>query len=120
MTTHTPGPWEIVTYEGWKVDREDGDWAGHIQAANGEKVYHGAASFHAIPKKANALLMADAPALLLALETLTASVFSGDEARLMLVAFAGTRVSNEIHARCDAINAALVQARAAIAKARAE
>ena len=57
--SHTPGPWTVVHYE-WK-NKGGGDFVGRIEGPNGEKVYRGAASFHAISNLANARLIAAAP-----------------------------------------------------------
>ena len=64
--SHTLGPWTVVHYE-WK-DKGGGDFVGRIQGPNGEKVYGGASSFHAINNLANARLIAAAPDLLEACE----------------------------------------------------
>ena len=64
--SHTPGPWRVVHYE-WK-DKGGGDFVGRIEGPNGEKVYRGASSFHAINNLANARLIAAAPDLLEACE----------------------------------------------------
>lgn len=65
--SHTPGPWTLYTYN-WSDKGRDGDWAGYISGPNGERVYGGAASFHAINKLDNARLIARAPDLLAACE----------------------------------------------------
>ena len=60
---HTPGPWTIVHY-GWLDKGKGGDFVGRIEGPNGEKVYGGAGSFHAVNNLANARLIAAAPDLL--------------------------------------------------------
>jgi len=75
---HTPGPWEVVTYTGWKINLERGDWAGEIRAENGEKIYYGAASFNAVPKLANARLIAASPDLLEACQFAADAIFHGN------------------------------------------
>ena len=57
---HTPGPWTIVHY-GWLDKGKGGDFVGRIEGPNGEKVYGGAGSFHAVNNLANARLIAAAP-----------------------------------------------------------
>jgi hypothetical protein len=66
---HTPGPWKVLHYK-W-TDKGGGDFVGRIDGPNGEKVYGGAASFHAINNLANAHLIAAAPELLAALFSTT-------------------------------------------------
>jgi succinate dehydrogenase/fumarate reductase-like Fe-S protein len=67
MAEYTPGPWEVLTYVGWGPPKK-GDWCGSIENAEGERVYHGAASFNAVPRLADALLIAASPDMHAALE----------------------------------------------------
>lgn len=55
----TKGDWIVVDYTGWDPPK-NGDWCGRIESSSGKKIYHGASSFHAIPRKADAELIADA------------------------------------------------------------
>lgn len=73
---HTPGPWLANSrqYEGWNFE---GGYLGTIKAADGSAIYSGPSSFHSLrghtegEAAANARLIAAAPELLGALETLT-------------------------------------------------
>ena len=77
--SHTLGPWTVVHYE-WK-DKGGGDFVGRIQGPNGEKVYGGASSFHAINNLANARLIATAPEMYDVCETVAGRT---DEVQVMM------------------------------------
>ncbi|HET6498808.1 MAG TPA: hypothetical protein VFH17_07140 [Coriobacteriia bacterium] len=77
------------------------------------------ARFNAACDSATVLaLLARLSALRGALAELRGCALSGDEARLLMVGVASTRVSPELHARCDRIAAADAKARAALKASR--
>ena len=69
---------KLVTYSNHKPSIERGDWCGEIVADDGEKIYHGPFSFHALPKLEHARLFAAAPELLAACEHLVSAINNSD------------------------------------------
>lgn len=113
MAEHTVGPWMFDSMgifgfvDGKReliASLNDGDFA-YEQRSEDE-------SYEEL--QANGRLMARSPQLLDALVALMAAAPSGDELRMILVGFGGTRVGPNLHDQCDRLTRAFELAREAL------